>query len=70
MITITDKLFITVCLNGKSLLNISISGFSSLKDVMQYLHYKLTAYVGKLLILQLRNSTQGWCQTKSMLFAA
>lgn len=65
-----DKLFVTVMCNGRRLLNVSMSGFTSLKEVIKYLRSILSDYAGKLLTLQLRNSTQGWNRTDSMLFAA
>lgn len=66
----TDKLFITVNYNGKNLLNVSLSGLTSMKEIMKYVHKYLNDYAGKLLTLQLRNSTQGWNRTDSMLLAA
>ncbi len=69
-ISTSDKLFVTVICNGHRLLNISISGFNSMKEVIKYLRSILRDYAGKLLTLQLRNSTRGWNQTDSMLFAS
>ncbi len=65
-----DTLFITVNYNGKNLLNVSLSGLTSMKEIMKYVHKSLNDYAGKLLTLQLRNSTQGWNRTDSMLLAA
>ncbi len=69
-ISITDKLFVTVLDRGNRLLQLSISGVTSLKELMQHLHEMLHQYDGKLLTLQLRNSTQGWSRENQMLFAA
>lgn len=66
----TDRLFLTVMFNGRSLLNVSVSGFTSMKEIIKYLHQTLSDYAGKLLTLQLRNSTQGWNRTDAMLLAA
>lgn len=69
-ISYTDQLFVTVLDNGKRLLNISITGFNSAKELMQHLHEMLHLYTGRLLTLQLRNSTQGWSRENQMLFSA
>ncbi|MDE6514042.1 MAG: hypothetical protein K2L05_07670 [Muribaculaceae bacterium] len=69
-ISITDKLFVTVLDRGNRLLQLSVSGITSLKELMQQLHEMLHQYDGKLLTLQLRNSTQGWSRENQMLFAA
>lgn len=69
-IAFTDRLFVNVVFNGCSLLNVCLSGFSSLKELMQHLHGVLHQYAGRLLTLQLRNSTRGWNSTGPMLFAA
>lgn len=69
-ISITDKLFVTVLDRGNRLLQLSVSGVTSLKELMQQLHELLHQYDGKLLTLQLRNSTQGWSRENQMLFAA
>lgn len=69
-ISITDKLFVTVLDRGNRLLQLSISGITSVKELMQQLHEMLHQYDGKLLTLQLRNSTQGWSRENQMLFAA
>lgn len=57
-------------LRGISLLNMSLSGFASMKELMRHLSGLLRQYAGQLLTLQLRNSTKGWSHTGSMLFAA
>ncbi|MDE7334686.1 MAG: hypothetical protein K2N10_00045 [Muribaculaceae bacterium] len=69
-ISITDKLFVTVLDRGNRLLQLSVSGITSLKELMQQLYEMLHQYNGKLLTLQLRNSTQGWSRENQMLFAA
>lgn len=69
-ISSTDRLFVNVLLNGASLLNISISGISSVKELMQHLHKALHQYQGRMLTLEVRNSTQGWNHTNSLLLAA
>lgn len=69
-ISFNDQLFINVLDRGKSLLSLTISGISSAKELMQHLHEMLHQYNGKLLTLQLRNSTQGWSSENRMLFAA
>lgn len=68
-ISLTDRIFVNVMFNGANLLNLSLSGFDSLKTLMQHLHTVLRNYSGKLLTLQLRNSTRGWYRTNSILFA-
>lgn len=70
IISINDCIFVNVLLNGTSLLNISLSGIGSVKELMQQLHKMLHQYSGRLLTLQVRNSTRGWNYTNSMLFAA
>lgn len=69
-ISINDRIFVNVMLNGRSLMNVCLSGFSSAKELMQHLHSMLHDYAGKLLTLQVRNSTRGWNRMDSMLFAA
>lgn len=66
----TDRLFVNVLLNGASLLNISISGIGSVKELMQRLHGALHQYAGRMLTLEVRNSTQGWNRTNTVLLAA
>ncbi|MDE6228246.1 MAG: hypothetical protein K2M40_00470, partial [Muribaculaceae bacterium] len=53
-----------------SLLQLSVSGITSAKELMQQLREMLHQYNGKLLTLQLRNSTRGWSRENQMLFAA
>ena len=69
-IKFSDKLFITVSDHGLQLLNLTLSGISSLKELMQHLGEMLHQYRGKLLTLELRNSTQGWSRENQMLLAA
>lgn len=69
-IKFSDKLFITVSDHGMQLLNLTLSGISSLKELMQHLGEMLHQYRGKLLTLELRNSTQGWSRENQMLLAA
>ncbi|MDE6366555.1 MAG: hypothetical protein K2L33_03120 [Muribaculaceae bacterium] len=69
-ISYRDVIFVTVLDRGTSLLNLSVSGFNSAKELMQHLHGMLHQYAGRLLTLQLRNSTQGWSRENQMLFAA
>lgn len=69
-ISYNDRLYVNVNMRGTSLLNMSLSGFSSMKELMQHLSVVLRQYAGQLLTLQLRNSTRGWSRTDSMLFAA
>lgn len=69
-ISCTDILFITVIDQGNSLLNLTLSGIGSTKELMQHLYKMLHRYQGRLLTLQLRNSTQGWSRENQMLFAA
>ncbi|MCM1310428.1 MAG: hypothetical protein NC301_05315 [Bacteroides sp.] len=69
-INLSDKLFVTVSDHGLRLLNITLSGFSSLKELMQHLAEMLHQYRGKLLTFELRNSTQGWSRENQLLLAA
>lgn len=69
-ISYTDSLFVNVMTMGRTLMSLHLSGFNSVKELMLHLHELLRQYSGKLLTLQLRNSTQGWSRTSSMLFSA
>lgn len=69
-ISFSDTLFITVSDHGMRLLNLTLSGISSLKELMQHLGEMLHQYRGRLLTLELRNSTQGWSRENQMLLAA
>lgn len=69
-ITFSDKIFVTVSDRGARLLNLSLSGITSLKELMQQLAEMLHQYRGKLLTLELRNSTQGWHRENQLLLAA
>ncbi|MBD5178806.1 MAG: hypothetical protein HDR46_06830 [Bacteroides sp.] len=69
-ISVTDILFVNVLDHGRSLLQLSVSGITSAKELMQQLREMLHQYNGKLLTLQLRNSTRGWSRENQMLFAA
>lgn len=69
-ISCNDRIFVNVMHNGKCLMNVCLSGFNSAKELMQHLHVMLHSYAGKLLTLQVRNSTRGWNRMDSMLFAA
>ncbi len=65
-----DLLYVTVLDRGNRLLALSASGFHSAKELMQHLAEMLHQYRGRLLTLQLRNSSQGWSRESQMLFAA
>lgn len=69
-IDFADKLFITVSDHGMRLLNLTLSGVTSIKELMQHLSEMLHQYRGKLLTLELRNSTQGWSRENQMLLSA
>lgn len=69
-ISYSDSLFVTVLLRGASLLNVSLSGFNSLGELLKHLHGLLARYAGQILTLEVRNSTRGWSKTQPLLFAA
>lgn len=69
-INISDKIFITVSDHGMRLVSLTLCGVASLKEVMQRLREMLHQYRGKLLTLELRNSTQGWSRENQLLLAA
>lgn len=69
-IDITDKLFVSVSDHGRRIVSLSLSGIASLKELMQQLNEMLHQYRGKLLTLELRNSTRGWRSENQMLLAA
>lgn len=69
-INISDKIFVSVFDHGKRLVALSLSGISSLKELMQHLSEMLHQYRGRLVTIELRNSTQGWHRENSVLLAA
>lgn len=69
-ISTTDRIFVNVLCNGASLINVSLCGISSMKELMQHLHKALHQYCGRMLTLEVRNSTQGWNSVNSLLLAA
>lgn len=69
-ISFNDSIFVSVMLRGTTLLNVRLTGFGSLRELMSHLHGCLRQYAGQLLTLEVRNSTKGWSRTDSMLLAA
>ncbi len=69
-IDITDKIFVSVSDRGRCIFNLTLSGITSLKQLMQQLNGLLHQYRGKLLTLELRNSTRGWRSENQLLIAA
>ncbi|MCC8070979.1 MAG: hypothetical protein LIO90_04160 [Bacteroidales bacterium] len=65
----TDILFATVKLRGKAVAQLTLSGMSSMADVVKFLRYKLQDMAG-LVVLSLRNHTQGWLSEQALLLAA
>ncbi len=66
----SDSLFVNVIMQGRLLLTLKLTGFSSAVELMKHLRKQLTQYAGQLLTLELRNSTQGWSRRDAVLFAA
>lgn len=65
----TDILFATVISRGRTVAKITLSGMSSIADIMAELAGRLSGAKG-LLTLQLRNYTQGWSSRSVLRMAA
>ncbi len=60
-ININDVIFATVSQHGCVLASLTLSGVTSLSDVMKHLRASVSGVVG-MVTLQLRNMSQGWSQ--------
>lgn len=61
----TDTLFATVTSGGTTLVRLTLSGFCSMADVMKSICGHLGGVAG-IVTVELRNSTLGWLQRRSL----
>lgn len=62
--SINDVIFARVTMMGQELLNLRISGVTSMSALLQRIRHELGACIG-MISLTVRNLSQGWCQTAS-----
>ena len=65
-ISLSDRLFATITLFGRTIINISIQGVSSLKEVMARVVEEIGSQVPRMSRLTLRNASQGWMFTSTI----
>lgn len=46
--------------NGEQTLNIKVSGFSTLEEIVRHVVRSCARFISGTVVLQLRNATQGW----------
>lgn len=64
-INISDLLYVTALSGGVTLLSTSLRGASSVSDVFRHIKNQIEPLKG-LIILRIRNSTQGWAQQHTL----
>ncbi len=65
-ISISDKIFATVNLYGRTILNIAIDGMSSMEDVVRYVSRSVRGMASGMVTLVVRNGSQGWSERRSL----
>lgn len=60
-----DTIFATVISGGKTIVSLTLSGFTSMSDVIKLICNKLGEVSG-LVTVELRNSTLGWLERRSL----
>lgn len=64
-LTANDKIFATVSYAGRTLLNTSFTGVSSMTEVLNLIRKALDGFIGYV-NLRLRNGSQGWSQQRGL----
>lgn len=65
-ISIDDVIFATVIRNGMKIASMTLSGMGSIVDLLAAVSSRVGIVTG-LVTLKLRNYTQGWADTRSMM---
>lgn len=63
----SDRIFVTLTQNGREILNMRASNFSSMQEIMKSAA-QFPKPSGGITFLSVRNQTQGWRQTMPLLF--
>ena len=61
----SDTIFATVTMRTKNIVRLTLSGFSSMVDLMKNICSRLDGVAG-LVTVELRNSDGGWCERRSI----
>ena len=64
-LTVNDKIFATVSYAGRTLLNTSFTGVTSIAEIFSLIRTALSGFIGYV-NLRLRNSSQGWSQQRGL----
>ena len=59
-IFITDRIFATVSICGRTLINIALEGITSINDVIRVLSERIQGKIQGTATLVVRNGSQGW----------
>lgn len=63
-----DVMHASVVQQGREILNINMSGITSLTELFKAIRCKAINLAG-FVVVKIRNCSQGWCQSKSLLLA-
>ncbi len=64
-LNVNDKIFATVSYAGRTLLNTSFTGVTSMTEILSLIRNALSGFIGYV-NLRLRNSSQGWSQQRGL----
>lgn len=65
-ISISDRIFATVNLYGRTIFNAAIEGVCSIEDVVRYVSRSLRGMASGIVTLVVRNGSQGWSVRRSL----
>lgn len=68
-ISLSDRLFATITLFGQTIANISVQGVTSMKEIMARLVETIGTELPRMSRLTLRNASQGWMFTSTIIGA-
>ena len=63
----TDEICATLTHKGNIIANIILSGHNTISSIIKYLKSNIKSQLTGIIILKLRNRTQGWVHTKQIL---
>lgn len=63
-----DIMHASVVQGGKEIFNLNISGITSMSEILKAIRTKVADLAG-IGVVKIRNCSQGWCQSKSLLIA-
>lgn len=65
-ISISDKIFATVKLYGRTIFNVAMDGMSSMEDVVRYVSSSIHGMASGMVTVVVRNGSQGWSERRSL----